>query len=289
MVLRGGHLLGCKSRCRIDIDQLAYHRIDECIFGIDQFHCLGQHPGKEGLGTLEFFPQQVVDLGEHLDLHVFVADLLDHPLCHLGMGLEQTLFEIAEAVGSPGVVVDQADHPPGARFVAGDDVERFHPHLFGEVALLQPFAGQVGKIERPQQGVVADYPAGVDIARQQRLPGCQADQPLVLVEDLGLLLLGVGGEYLQPLLAGPGGQGCRHQHRRQRELVDQSHRRLDHGEGRFPFFRLVDPPGQDHLLVVFAGRIDDGRGGVEEPAQAAALFGIGEVFDGEGFVVVGLG
>ncbi len=92
------------------------------------------------------------------------ADFLNDPLGHLGMGFKQSFLEFAELVGFAGVVIDQADDPPGVLFVERDNVERLKPQLGGQKLLLQRFFGQVGEQQRLEQAVVDDHAVIADVA-----------------------------------------------------------------------------------------------------------------------------
>ncbi len=250
---------------------------DAAGVGADQFRRLGKDAAQKGLQPLELFLQQVIDFGEDLDFHVLPADLLDHPLGHLGVGLQQPFLKIVESVGAAGIVVDQADHPPGERLVARHHVQRLQSHLLGQVAFLQALGGQIGDVQGREQGVVDDHSGVADVPGKQGLAGPKLDQPLILVEPLGLLLHRIGGENLQPLLATARGQLRRDQHRSQRELVDQPHRRFDHVEGRLLFLGLIHAPGQHDLLMVLAGLVDDRRHLFQNPLEQAPPLLVGQL------------
>ncbi len=253
------------------------HQGDAPRVGSDQLHGLGEDPPEKGLEPLDLFLKQVADLGQHLDLHVLAADLLDDPLGHLGVGLEQTLLEVVELVFLGGVVVDQADDPPGAGVEAGDDVEGLESQLLGEVALLQRHRRELGKEERLEQGVVGDDAGAVDVAGEEGLAGGKLHELLVFVDALDLLLLGVGGEHLEPLLPGAWSDGGGDEDRGELQPVDEPHRRFDHGEGGFLLLRLVDPPGQHDLLMVFTGLVDDGGDLGEKGLEVPPVVLVGEL------------
>ncbi len=119
---------------------------DAAGVGADQLGRLGQHLAQKRPQSLELFREQLIDLGEDLDLHVLAADLDDNPFGHFGVGLQQSFFEGAELVGVAGVVIDDADHPPGLGVEAGNNVEGLESDLLGQIAFLQLFGGEIGKI-----------------------------------------------------------------------------------------------------------------------------------------------
>jgi hypothetical protein len=80
------------------------------------------------------------------------------------MGFEEALFKVAEEVGFPHIIVDQADDLAGASLIARDHVKGFEPEFFDEIAFLHRFRREVGEVQGMKQGVVGDDPLPVDVS-----------------------------------------------------------------------------------------------------------------------------
>ncbi len=176
------------------------------------------------MNPLEVLLEQIVDFREHLNLHVLIADLLDHPLSHLGVGLQQALFKIVEAVRLPGEVVDQAGDPARTTIVARHHKERGQADLLGKITLLQRLRFEAGEVEGPQQGFIGDHTLFAYIRGKQRLARAQINQFFIFIQTLDFPILAIRGENLQALTFLFSTDARRHQHRCQRKFIDQTHR-----------------------------------------------------------------